>query len=154
MPAVPKTSVDNATDVLCLWLGPWGTDHWMRPAKSSQSSPKANLKSLPSTWSSTIKGISVWVNHANSAEVFDKNGNEVPCGHQRPIEAIREFLAGAEKLLEHVNAEGRSSMHQEMARTHCERLRQEIGEGEAAKEGRRHMTAGVGNVLNGDDSAS
>lgn len=55
--AMPKSSVDNATtNMLCLWLEPWDTDHWMRPGEQfTQSSPKASPKSLPSTWSSTIE---------------------------------------------------------------------------------------------------
>ncbi|MEW5655394.1 hypothetical protein ABGT92_08665 [Streptomyces cinereoruber] len=29
-----KTSVSNATSsMLCLWVEPWGTDHWMRPGE-------------------------------------------------------------------------------------------------------------------------
>ncbi|WP_405997373.1 hypothetical protein [Streptomyces sp. NBC_00829] len=32
------------------------------------------------------QGITVWVNSGNDAEVFDKNGVPVPCGHQRPAE--------------------------------------------------------------------
>ncbi|MFF9864486.1 hypothetical protein ACF1G0_03530 [Streptomyces sp. NPDC013953] len=32
------------------------------------------------------QGITVWVNSCNDAEVFDKNGGPVPCGHQRPAE--------------------------------------------------------------------
>ncbi|MBS2548365.1 hypothetical protein KGQ19_15980 [Catenulispora sp. NL8] len=91
------------------------------------------------------------MNNANTAEVSDQNGNEVPYGHQRPIEAIREFLAGAKQLLEHVNANGRSSMHQEIARTHYERLRQELAEAEALQEGEPDATA---SVLTSDDDAS
>ncbi|WP_328580551.1 hypothetical protein [Streptomyces sp. NBC_00370] len=27
-----KTSVSNATsNMVCLWIEPWGTDHWMNP---------------------------------------------------------------------------------------------------------------------------
>ncbi|MCA1272395.1 hypothetical protein ACIPQH_16835 [Streptomyces rubiginosohelvolus] len=33
------------------------------------------------------QGITVWVNSANHSEVFDKNGNPAPCGHQRPADA-------------------------------------------------------------------
>ena len=153
---MPKTSVDNATtNMLCLWLEPWGTDHWMRPGEEFTVVTEGGPEESAFNVIIHDQGISVLVNHANSAEVFDKNGNEAPCGHQRPIEAIRQFLAGAEKLLEQVNAEGRSSMHQEMACTHYERLRQELAEAEAAEGGGQlPMTDGVGNVQNSDDCAS
>ncbi|MET8572052.1 hypothetical protein [Streptomyces sp. NPDC004783] len=32
------------------------------------------------------QSITVWVNTGHEAEVFDKNGGVVPCGHQRPAE--------------------------------------------------------------------
>lgn len=32
------------------------------------------------------QGITVWVNSGNDAEVFDKHGSPVACGHQRPAE--------------------------------------------------------------------
>jgi hypothetical protein len=32
------------------------------------------------------QGIKVWVNSGSDAEVFDKSGVLVPCGHQRPAE--------------------------------------------------------------------
>ncbi|MFE0458763.1 hypothetical protein ACFW1A_05820 [Kitasatospora sp. NPDC058965] len=147
---MPKTSVNNDTEnMLCLWLEPWGTDHWMRPGEQFTVVTEGEPEESPFNVIVHDQGISVWANTANAAEVFDKNGNEAPCGHQRPIEAIREFLAGAEKLLQHV--EGRSAMQQEMARTHYERLRQELAEAEAAQEGKSHATDGVGNVLISDN---
>ncbi|MFF4746410.1 hypothetical protein [Streptomyces sp. NPDC001268] len=32
------------------------------------------------------QGITVWVNSVSDADVFDKHGSPVPCGHQRPAE--------------------------------------------------------------------
>ncbi|MEU2165763.1 hypothetical protein [Streptomyces sp. NPDC019208] len=32
------------------------------------------------------QGITVWVNSGSDADVFDKHGSPVPCGHQRPAE--------------------------------------------------------------------
>ncbi|MFH8387275.1 hypothetical protein ACH4E7_41275 [Kitasatospora sp. NPDC018058] len=152
---MPKTRVKNDTEnMLCLWLEPWGSDHWMRPGEEFTVVTEGELEEAAFNVVIHDQGISVWVNTANAAEVFDKNGNEAPCGHQRPIEATRQFLADAEQLLEHVNTEGRSPMHQEMARTHYERLRQELAEAEARQDGKPHVTDGVSSVLNSDNSAS
>ncbi|MFJ5924749.1 hypothetical protein ACIQF6_19325 [Kitasatospora sp. NPDC092948] len=147
---MPKTSVDNDTEnLLCLWLEPWGTDHWMRPGEQFTVVTEGEPEESPFDVVVHDQGISVWVNTADAAEVFDRDGNEVLCGHQRPIEAVRQFLAGAETLLHHVEggSVGGSATHQEMARSHYERLRQELAEAEAAREGESHETDGVGSVL-------
>jgi len=128
---MPKTTVDNATkDMLCLWLEPWGTDHWMRPGEEFTVVTEGEPDESAFNVVIHDQGIIVWVNNANAAEIFDKNGNEAPCGHQRPIEAAKRFLASAERLLEHVSAKGTPSMHQEATRTHYERLREELAEAE------------------------
>ena len=126
---MPRTSVDNATEnILCLWLEPWGTDHWMRPGERFTVVADAPDEE-PFSVVIHDQGISVWVNVANAAEVLDENGNDAPCGHQRPIEAIRDFLAGAERMLERVDS--MLPNDQDMTRTYYERLRQELAQAEA-----------------------
>jgi hypothetical protein len=85
---VAKTSVSNETDsMLCLWVEPWGTDHWMRPGEEFTVVTQTAPEESPFNVVVHSQGITVWVNSANDSEVFDKNGNPAPCGHQRPAGA-------------------------------------------------------------------
>ena len=72
--------------VLCLWVEPWGTDHWMRPGEEFTVVTETEAEESPFNVVVHGQGITVWVNSGNDAEVFDKNGGQVPCGHQRPAE--------------------------------------------------------------------
>jgi hypothetical protein len=84
---VSKTSVSNETSsMLCLWVEPWGTDHWMRPGEEFTVVTETGPEQSPFNVVVHAQGITVWVNSGNDAEVFDKNGGPVPCGHQRPAE--------------------------------------------------------------------
>lgn len=84
-----KTSVSNETDaLLCLWVEPWGTDHWMRPGEEFSVVTDKEPEEAPFNVVVHSSGITVWVNSANASEVVDKNGNPVPCGHQRPDDAF------------------------------------------------------------------
>jgi hypothetical protein len=76
--------VSNETDsLLALWVEPWGTDHWMRPGEELTVVTEA---SEDSGFNVVVhdQGITVWVESARSALVLTKNGNEAPCGYQRP----------------------------------------------------------------------
>ncbi|MDX3694639.1 hypothetical protein PV726_30760 [Streptomyces europaeiscabiei] len=82
-----KTSVSNETEsMLCLWVEPWGTDHWMRPGEKLSVVTESDPEESPFNVVVHAQGITVWVNSANDAEVVDKNGGLVPCGHQRPAD--------------------------------------------------------------------
>ncbi|MFE3250722.1 hypothetical protein [Streptomyces sp. NPDC059209] len=82
-----KTSVSNETSsMVCLWVEPWGTDHWMRPGEEFMVVTEAEPEQSPFNVVVHDQGITVWVNAGHDAEVFDKNGGLVPCGHQRPAE--------------------------------------------------------------------
>lgn len=82
-----KTSVSNETSgMLCLWVEPWGTDHWMRPGEVFTVVTETEAEESPFNVVVHGQGITVWVNSGDDAEVFDKHGNRVPCGHQRPAE--------------------------------------------------------------------
>ncbi|MFG2174403.1 hypothetical protein ACGFMO_24080 [Streptomyces niveus] len=84
---MPKTSVSNETEsLLCLWVEPWGTDHWMQPGEVFTVVTESEAEESPFNVVVHAQGITVWVNSANDAEVVDKNGGLVPCGHQRPAD--------------------------------------------------------------------
>ncbi|MET7872635.1 hypothetical protein [Streptomyces cyaneofuscatus] len=83
-----KTSVSNETNsMLCLWVEPWGTDHWMRPGEEFTVVTQTEFEDSPFNVVVHSQGITVWVNSGSDSEVFDKNGDLAPCGHQRPDNA-------------------------------------------------------------------
>jgi hypothetical protein len=83
-----KLSVRNDTGgMLCLWLEPWGTDHWMRPGEEFTVVTEERPAESPFDLVMHDDGISVVVNTAFDATVLDKSGREAPCGHQRPADA-------------------------------------------------------------------
>lgn len=73
--------------MLCLWVEPWGTDHWMRPGEAFTVVTEAGLEKSPFNVVVHDQAITVWVNAGHDAEVFDKTGHLAPCGHQRPAGA-------------------------------------------------------------------
>ena len=80
-----KTDVSNQTDsLLCLWIEPWGTDHWLRPGEVFTVVAEAEPVDAPFDVVVHGQGVSVWVNAGFDADVFDANGTLAPCGHQRP----------------------------------------------------------------------
>ncbi|MET9482000.1 hypothetical protein [Streptomyces sp. NPDC006638] len=82
-----RTSVSNETEsVLCLWVEPWGTDHWMRPGEQFTVVTESEPEESPFNVVVHRQGITVWVNSASSSEVVDQDGVIVPCGHQRPAD--------------------------------------------------------------------
>lgn len=77
--------MSNETDSpLCLRVEPWAPDHWMRPDEVFTAATRADPENAPSNVVVHGQGISVWVNAALDAEVFDAQGGLVPSGHQRP----------------------------------------------------------------------
>ena len=87
-----RTSVRNSTEnLLCMFLEPWGTDHWLRPGEhftvvAEEGEPEPDEP--PFTVVVHKDGISVWVNYSENAEIIDDRGNPVECGHQRPLGAF------------------------------------------------------------------
>jgi hypothetical protein len=75
------------------------------------------------------EGISVWVNAANAAEVVDADGNEAPCGHQRPLEVLSVWTESARQAVE--RATDKSLQIQEMTRRHYEQMRRMLDAAEA-----------------------
>ena len=55
--------MSNETDsLLCLWVEPWGTDHWMRPGEVFTVATRADPENAPFNVVVHGQGISVWVN--------------------------------------------------------------------------------------------
>ncbi|WP_331767672.1 hypothetical protein [Embleya sp. NBC_00896] len=85
---------------LGIWIEPWGTDHWMKPqeiftvvADDPQDPPAGDV---PFDVVFHEQGVSVHVNLAYQATVYDGSGAEVHCGHQRPLEVMCAWIESAE----------------------------------------------------------
>ncbi|WP_344469140.1 hypothetical protein [Kitasatospora kazusensis] len=79
--------MSNETEsMLCLWVEPWRTDHWMRPGEEFTVVTEKEPEESPFNVVVHAQGITVWVNSANASKVVDRNGDSVPCGHQRPAD--------------------------------------------------------------------
>lgn len=143
---MPRTSVRNDTDsMLCLWLEPWGSDHWMHPGERLTVVAGDIYEPVDEPFEVNVhdQGISVWVNGANSAEVFDADGNEADCGHQRPVEAIRRWTENARQAVERVTDQPPQT--REAASRHYELMRRMLDAAEA-REPRQHDTDGGSSV--------
>ncbi len=81
----------------CLWVEPWGTDHWMRPGEKFTVATEAEPEESPFNVVVHDQGITVWVNSGNDAEVFDKHGILVLCGHQRPPRRVPEAVSSGSR---------------------------------------------------------
>ncbi|MFF9869895.1 hypothetical protein ACF1G0_31610 [Streptomyces sp. NPDC013953] len=67
--------MSNETDsMLCLWVEPGGTDHWMRPGGVFTVVTQTAPEESPFDVLVPSQSVRVWVNSANDSEVFDKNG--------------------------------------------------------------------------------
>ncbi|MEU1623636.1 hypothetical protein ABZ479_40930 [Streptomyces sp. NPDC005722] len=80
-----KISVHNGNrGMLCLFVEPWGTDHWMKPGETLVVAAAGD----PTVWPFEVvvhpDGVSVNVNDHYLPEVTDEAGAPAPCGHQRP----------------------------------------------------------------------
>lgn len=83
---MPRIEVTNETDtLLCLMVEPWGTDHWMKPHEAFTVVASGEESESPFSIVSHGDGINVWVNIGGEWCVVDREGRDVPCGHQRPI---------------------------------------------------------------------
>ncbi len=157
---MPRTSVKNDTEnMLCLWLEPWGSDHWMRPGERFTVVADDSAEPVDEAFEAVIhdQGISVWVTTANSAEVIDADGNEVECGHQRPIEVFSDWTESARQAAERVEHSANSSPRlREMTRNHFENMWLELEAAEAreAKLDDADVVSGVPTSKNTTASAS
>ncbi|MFJ9692722.1 hypothetical protein [Kitasatospora sp. NPDC101183] len=77
----------NRTEHLrCLWVEPWGTDHWMRPGEEFTVVAEPAPEESPFDVVLHRQDVTVMVNEAYSSTVVDQDGAPVPCGHQRPAD--------------------------------------------------------------------
>jgi hypothetical protein len=81
---VPKLQVTNETSAMqCMFVEPWGTDHWLLPGQTLTVVTEQDLDEAPFSVVVHDQGISVVCETAYSATVHDAFG-EAPCGYQRP----------------------------------------------------------------------
>ncbi|MGW4352230.1 hypothetical protein ACWELJ_09060 [Nocardia sp. NPDC004582] len=90
---MPKLMLSNpfAEKTLTVWLEPWGRDYWMRPGdvftiefEATGDSEPADDDPPPFEVSWLDDGIVVGV--VFDSIVRDRNGQELVCGHQRPVD--------------------------------------------------------------------
>lgn len=129
---MPKTAVKNDTEsTLCLWLEPWGSDHWMRPGDRFTIVAEGDPDEPCFETVIHDQGISIWVNAGSEPKVIDNDGKEIPCGYQRPIETLRAWLAASERAVQ--ASADKSPKVQELSRRHYEQLRLTLAHAEAAQ---------------------
>lgn len=97
---MPKFRVTNdSVKLLPMYLEPWGTDHWMKPGEKFtvvvEETGHTAPEGLPFEVAVSDDGISVWVNNGGEASVFDQDGCEAECAHQRPAKEYRPPEADA-----------------------------------------------------------
>jgi hypothetical protein len=99
--AMPEIRLTNETGkMLGVWVEPWGLDYWMKPEDqftvSTEIQSGTPADEAPFEVVLHDQGISVFVNVGFTADVHDQSGDQVECGHQRPIEVLRAWTESAE----------------------------------------------------------
>ncbi|MEU6768046.1 hypothetical protein ABZ916_36755 [Streptomyces sp. NPDC046853] len=92
---------------LTLWLEPLGEDRWLKPDETFRVRSDYQGDDLAFSvtfWvddedrSAGIENMAVWIENGDFyAEVVDRAGNLIECGHQRPAEVNRRWQATAEE---------------------------------------------------------
>ncbi|WP_052440120.1 hypothetical protein [Streptacidiphilus albus] len=92
---------------LVMWLEPLGEDRWLRPDETFRVRSDYNGDELAFSitfWvddndrSAGIENVAVWIENGDCyAEVVDRAGNLIECGHQRPAEVDRRWQAALEE---------------------------------------------------------
>lgn len=77
----------------CLWVEPWGTDHWMLPGEVFTLFTDTEPQEVPFNMVVHEQGVSVWVNAGFAAEVFDAAGNQVPADVNGPTSRCPRWAA-------------------------------------------------------------
>ncbi|WP_377272289.1 hypothetical protein [Peterkaempfera sp. SMS 1(5)a] len=87
---------------LTMWLEPLGEDRWLKPGEAFRVRSDYygdELAFSVNFWrdddpSAQIENVAVWIENGDcSAEVVDREGNVIECGHQRPDEINRRWQA-------------------------------------------------------------
>jgi hypothetical protein len=95
---------------LVLWLEPLGEDRWLRPGETFRIQSDyigGELAFSVVSWvhdddrAAGIENITVCIEHRDAyAQVTDRAGNILECGHQRPAEIDSTWAAAREELEE------------------------------------------------------
>ncbi|MCJ0869302.1 hypothetical protein [Streptomyces sp. AP-93] len=133
---MPKIRLSNDTKkTLGIWVEPWGEDYWMKPGEKFTivtDTPKdTDPDEAPFEVLFHDQGASVWVNTGYKATVYDHSGNEVDCGHQRPIEVLRAWTEASEAAADRPDL---TAELQERARGEAETMRWRLSRAEAAEQ--------------------
>ncbi len=98
---------NDSTGWLTLWLEPLGEDRWLRPDETFRIRSDYNGDEPAfsvSFWvdeddrSAGIENIAVWIESGDCyAEVVDRSGRLIECGHQRPEAVNRQWQAAREE---------------------------------------------------------
>ena len=104
--AVMEVRNDN-TGWLIMWLEPLGEDRWLAPGEVFQvrSDYTGDDQAFSITcWGNDedraagIENITVWIDNGDcDAQVTDRAGNIIECGHHRPEEINRKWAAAADE---------------------------------------------------------
>ncbi|MFD4535809.1 hypothetical protein ACFWNL_36665 [Kitasatospora sp. NPDC058397] len=133
---MPKIRLSNDTEkTFGIWVEPWGEDYWMKPKEKFTivtDTPKdTDSDETPFEVVFHDQGASVWVNIGYAATVYDHSGNELDCGHQRPVEVLRAWTEASEAAADH---SGLTPELQETARSEAETMRWRLSRAEAAEQ--------------------
>ncbi|MFG2963705.1 hypothetical protein ACGFZS_10505 [Streptomyces sp. NPDC048288] len=104
--AVMEVRNDNAGRLI-VWLEPLGEDRWLAPGEvfRIQSDYTGDDQAFSVTsWvndedrAAGIENITVWIDNGDCyAQVTDRAGNIIECGHQRPEEINMKWAAATEE---------------------------------------------------------
>jgi hypothetical protein len=80
---IPMLVVNSGSELLELWLEPFGQDYWLRPGESVIVTSYGQWDDHPFETAHEPNLITVWAT-SFFATVSDRNGREVPGAWQRP----------------------------------------------------------------------
>ncbi|MEV6104240.1 hypothetical protein AB0M28_05915 [Streptomyces sp. NPDC051940] len=93
---------------LILWLEPLGEDRWLEPGETFRIRSNYDGDELAfsvTCWvdeedrAAGIENVAVWIEAGDcDAQVTDRAGNVVECGHHRPVEVDRKWTAVAAEI--------------------------------------------------------
>jgi hypothetical protein len=133
---MPKIRVNNDSErIMVVWVEPWGEDYWMKPKEwftiVADTTPQdTHTDEAPFEVGCHDQGVSVYVNTGHEAAVYDHSGNEVDCGHQRPLEVLRAWTEASQAAAERSDL---APEGQETARADAETMRWRLARTEAAE---------------------
>ncbi|MET9606315.1 hypothetical protein ABZZ17_14755 [Streptomyces sp. NPDC006512] len=82
---VPMLVENSGTELLELWLEPFGQDYWLRPGEAFLVTSYGSWDDRPFEIAHEPDRIQIWASSCFATVTF-RDGTEVPGGHQRPRE--------------------------------------------------------------------